>query len=286
VPGELFLGGVGVGNGYWNRAELTAEKFLPNPFRTGGNERIYRTGDLARYRPDGNLELLGRVDFQVKIRGFRIELGEIENQLRQHPAVRECVVMARQDEGREKRLVAYLIAAPPHANAEHCVASVRRDLEAVLPEYMVPSAFVVLDGFPLSPNGKVNRRALPAPDTNRPALGSKYVAPSSDVQHVLADIWSEILGLDAVGANDAFIALGGSSLLATRVALRVGDIFGCDILATDILACTIAELEARLHQQRASRGIDAVEIARVYREICTLSDEEVQTLLNEESVTS
>jgi amino acid adenylation domain-containing protein len=223
VPGELYIGGDGLARGYLNRPELTAEKFIPDPFITEPGARLYRTGDLARFLPDGNIEYLGRLDHQVKIRGFRIELGEIESVLGGHPAVREAVVVVREDVPGDKRLVAYLTAKEGEpAN----VSELRDLLQTKLPEYMVPSAFVTLDRFPLTPNGKVDRKALPMPDLARPELEKAFVAPRTSIERVLADIWGEVLGLKQIGVHDNFFDLGGHSLLAIRLQARVEKHFG------------------------------------------------------------
>ncbi len=210
--GELHIGGVGVARGYLNRPELTAERFVRDPFASDADARMYRTGDLARYLPDGNIEYLGRNDFQVKIRGFRIELGEIEARLAEYPAVREAVVLALGD-GADKRLVAYVVAE----HDEQLIGAIRAHLSTRLPDYMVPAAFVALDAFPLTPNGKLDRRALPAPDENAFAREA-YEAPRGEVETAVAAIWSELLGAERVGRHDSFFALGGHSLLAMRLA--------------------------------------------------------------------
>lgn len=218
VPGELCLGGTGLALGYINRADITAERFVPHPFSRSGGERLYRTGDLARWMAAGVLEYRGRMDFQVKIRGYRIELGEIEAVLKEYPGVGDVVVMAREDKARERRLVAY-VAAPAGAQAEELKAALSRKL----PEYMVPSAFVILPAMPLTPNGKVDRKALPEPE--RPGSESDYVAPRNDIEARLAGIWGEVLGLDRIGVHDNFFELGGHSLLATQVMARAQDAF-------------------------------------------------------------
>ena len=211
APGELYIGGDGVAGGYLNRPELTAEKFLVDPFAGDPSARMYRTGDLARYLPDGNLAFIGRNDNQVKIRGFRIELGEIEGRLTEHPAVREAAVLAlKQESG--KRLVAYVVAD----GDDQLANSLRAHLSACLPEYMVPAAFVRLDAFPLTPNGKLDRRALPAPDDAAYARLA-YDAPQGETEAVLAEIWAEMLGVERISRNDNFFNLGGHSFLALRV---------------------------------------------------------------------
>jgi amino acid adenylation domain-containing protein len=227
IAGELYIGGEGLARGYLERPDLTAERFIPHLFSKEPGERLYRTGDLVRYLPDGNLEFLGRLDDQVKLRGYRIELGEIEAALREHPRVREAVVLARQDSPGDKRLVAYIV---PEREQAPTVSETRAFLKERLPEYMVPSAFVLLDELPLSPNGKVNRRALPALDHTRPEVEAAYVSPRTMVEEVIAAIWSQVLGVEKVGVYDNFFELGGHSLLATRVISRVRSAFQTNTL--------------------------------------------------------
>ncbi len=244
VPGELCIGGVGVARGYLNRPELTAERFVRDPFASDVEARMYRTGDLARYLPDGNLEYLGRNDFQVKIRGFRIELGEIEARLAEYPAVREAVVLAL-GEGADKRLVAYVVAE----HDEQLIGAIRDHLAALLPDYMVPTAFVRLDALPLSPNGKLDRRALPAPDSS--ALARQvYEAPQGEIECALAEIWAELLGVERVGRHDSFFALGGHSLLAVRLTEQLRQ-RGLGLAVRDLFQTSdLSALAQRLEQQR------------------------------------
>jgi amino acid adenylation domain-containing protein len=216
VTGEIFIGGDGVAGGYLNRPELTAEKFLADPFSPNG--RLYRTGDLARFRPGGIIEYLGRGDKQVKIRGFRIELGEVETVLGQHPAVAECVVTAREDVSGDKRLVAYIVAAGQTALT---AAELRQHVQAKLPYYMVPSAFVLISALPLSPNGKVDRKALPAPEHGQSELKDGYAPPRTPLEAKLVSVWSEVLRNPRVGVHDDFFELGGHSLLAVRLCARM-----------------------------------------------------------------
>ncbi|MCG1019978.1 amino acid adenylation domain-containing protein, partial [Mycetohabitans sp. B4] len=213
--GELYIGGAGVARGYLKRPELTAERFVPDPFSDDAGARLYKTGDVARYLPDGNLEFLGRNDDQVKIRGFRIEPGEVAACLVQHPQVRDAVVVTT-GEGVDKRLVAYVQAEAD----EQLASTLRAQVAARLPEYMVPSAFVRLDAFPLTPNGKLDRRALPAPD-DAALAHQAYEAPQGELETTLAEIWAELLGVERVGRHDSFFALGGHSLLAVRLMNRV-----------------------------------------------------------------
>lgn len=238
VPGELYIGGDGLARGYLNRPELTAERFVASPLKPGA--RIYRTGDLARWLPDGTIGFLGRVDHQVKIRGFRIELGEIETALGAHTQVKQAVVVAREEGAGEKRLVAYLVpdpAQPPTA------LELRAFLKESLPDYMIPTAFVALEAMPLTPNGKVDRKALPAPEAGALVSGEAYVAPRGPIEAALARIWAEVLGLERVGIHDSFFALGGHSLLGIRLLSRVRETFSVNLpLRVLFETPTIAEL--------------------------------------------
>ena len=218
MPGELYIGGDGLARGYLNRPDLTAEKFVPNPFGGETCTRLYRTGDLARYRPDGNIEFLGRLDHQVKLRGFRVELGEIEAVLGQHPAVQETVVVAREDSPGDKRLVAYIV---PGSDQTLESGELRSYLKRKLPEYMVPSAFMMLDALPLTPSGKVDRRRLPARDRARSQRKSGYVAPRNVIEERLAKIWEQVLGIEPISVTDNFFDLGGHSLLAVRLFVKI-----------------------------------------------------------------
>ncbi|MEO6196237.1 MAG: amino acid adenylation domain-containing protein [Thermoanaerobaculia bacterium] len=226
VPGEIHVGGAGLSSGYLNRPELTAERFVPDPFAGRPGTRLYRSGDLARMRPGGDLEYLGRRDHQVKVRGFRIELGEIEAALGRHPAVREAVVLARSEGGGETRLVAYLVTP---AEESPSIEELRQFLKASLPEPMIPSAFVALEALPLTSHGKVDRKALPAPEASRIGAETTFVAPRSPVEETLAAIWSEVLGVTPVGVRDDFFTLGGHSLSAVRILARVRDALGADL---------------------------------------------------------
>jgi amino acid adenylation domain-containing protein len=243
VPGELHIGGAGLARGYLNRPELTIAKFIDNPFKT--NALIYKTGDLARYLANGEIEYLGRIDHQIKLRGFRIELGEIEAVLSQHSAVHECVVMAREDVPGNQRLVAYLV---PELVAENIVNDeLRQYLRQKLPEYMIPSAFVNLESLPLTPNGKINRRALPAPDNTGGELTSDFVLPRHPVEAVLADIWSQILGIAQISIHNNFLELGGHSLLATQVISRIRKTLEVDISLQHLFELpTIAKLATNI----------------------------------------
>ena len=217
VPGELFIAGDGVARGYLDRPELTSERFVPNPFNEDGS-RMYRTGDLVRYRADGDIEFLRRVDYQVKLRGFRIELGEIERRLEEVEEVEQAVVIVREMEAGDERLVAYLIAREGETPS---ASQLRRHLEQMLPEYMIPAHFICLGEFPKTANAKIDRRRLPAPDVQRPALDVDYVPPTSDTERDLASAWATVLKLDRVGIEDNFFELGGNSLLLVQLQREV-----------------------------------------------------------------
>ena len=246
VPGELYLGGVGLARGYLNRPELTNEKFIPNPFAKAGESRLYKTGDLARYLPDSNIEYLGRIDNQVKIRGFRIELGEIETVLNQHEDVQASCVITREDIPGQKRLVAYVV---PQKQVILTTSQLRQFLKAKLPDYMVPNAFVILEALPLTSNGKVDRRALPAPDLDS-EIADKFVAPRNSIEEKIALIWSQVLRLERVGIDDNFFELGGHSLLATQVISRLQEAFGTSLLLRYLFESpTIAQLSEVISSQ-------------------------------------
>ena len=214
VPGELHIGGRSLARGYLNRPDLTAEKFIPNPFSNMAGARMYKTGDLARHLPDGNIEYIGRTDHQVKIRGFRIELGEIEAVLAQHPSVCQAVVSTHQDVRGEKRLVAYVVSDREHAPT---ASDLRSFLKDKVPEYMVPSVFMLLDSLPTMPNGKADRGALPEPDQTRPETQRTFVGPRDDLELQLIGLWEEVLNIRPIGVTDNFFELGGHSLLAVRL---------------------------------------------------------------------
>ncbi|WP_420127936.1 non-ribosomal peptide synthase/polyketide synthase, partial [Longimicrobium sp.] len=253
VPGELYVGGVGVARGYMGRPGLTAERFVPDPFSGETGARLYRTGDRARWSARGELEFLGRVDEQVKVRGFRIEPGEIEARLLEHAGVREAVVVAREDAPGESRLVAY-VAGDEKAGAD----VLRAHLSERLPEYMVPAAYVRLDTLPLTPNGKIDRKALPAPEGD--AFASRgYEAPSGQVEEAVAAIWSELLGAERVGRHDHFFELGGHSLLAVRVVSRVRQALGVEALPGDVFERPVLADFARGLQTTARAEAAAIE---------------------------
>ncbi|MBW4451347.1 MAG: amino acid adenylation domain-containing protein [Nostoc indistinguendum CM1-VF10] len=216
IPGELYIGGQGLARGYLNRPDLTAEKFIPNPFKEG--KKLYKTGDLVRYRHDGNMEIIGRVDHQVKIRGFRIELREIEAKLVQHSLVQDAVVIVIEDNPNNKRLIAYIVA---NTQNSELVNNIRQFLKQSLPEYMIPAVFVLLEKFPLTPNGKVDHRALPIPDKTYYSIVKNYIAPRTQTETKLAKIWAELLNIQQVSIEDNFFDLGGHSLLLTQLVFRI-----------------------------------------------------------------
>ena len=218
VPGEMYVWGAGLARGYLNRADLTAERFLPDPWATLPGARLYRTGDLARYRPDGTIEYLGRVDHQVKVRGFRIELREIELALSQHPAVNDCVVMVHEDAPGEPRLAAYVVLAEEQQNSS--ASELRHFLRAMLPDYMVPAVFLPLSSIPTTPNGKLDRKALPSPDEQRLPTGAVYVAASTPEEQILAEIWQQVLGVEQISIHDNFFVVGGDSIRSIQILAR------------------------------------------------------------------
>ena len=218
VPGEIYSGGECTVRGYLNRPDLTAEKFIPNPFSATPGARMYRTGDRARFLSDGSLEFVGRIDHQVKIRGFRVELGEIESVLVLHPRVAEAIVVVRQDGSGEKQLVAYVVL---RGGEPATLKELRNFLKQKLPGYMTPSSFVFLDKVPRTTNGKVDRKALPAQSCGRPDLENTFVFPRTPTEQLLAGIWCEVLGVNEIGVEDNFFDLGGHSLLAMQMISRV-----------------------------------------------------------------
>jgi amino acid adenylation domain-containing protein len=258
IPGELYIGGDGVARGYLNRPELTAERFVPDPFAARADARMYRTGDLARWRPDGTIQCLGRADHQVKIRGYRIEPGEIEAALAAHPGIAQAVVVARPEPSGAQRLVAYLV---PNGSATLDPAELRTFLARGLPDYMVPSIFVSLTTLPLTPNGKIDRKALPEPEMQSIATGSTYVTPANEVEAAIAAIWQEVLRVPRVGRNDNFFDLGGHSLLIVQVQNRLQKEFGRLVPIVEFFQyTTVAALAARLSSDTA--GVDRMAVAR------------------------
>jgi aryl carrier-like protein len=279
--GELLIGGDGVARGYLGNPRLTAERFLPDPFSARPGERLYRSGDLARHRPSGELEFLGRSDGQIKIRGFRIELAEVETALQQHPAVADAVAVAREDAFGERLLLAYLVPRQPAPT----VQELRAFLQKRLPGPMVPSMFVFLPALPLSPNGKVDRAALPAPGGERPDLEKAYVAPRDAVEQILAQVWAESLNLERIGIHDSFFALGGDSMRSVRIVARA-KAKGLLFTVQDLFRHqTIAQLASHLELDEAFAAGSADEdlLARQLAELESLSDEEVLAKLQGDS---
>ncbi len=269
---------------------MTAERFIPNSFSEEPGARLYKTGDLARYRADGNIEFLGRLDHQVKIRGFRVETGEIEGALEQHASVRQAVVVAQADGSGHKRLVAYLVAKQ---QGQVSTTELRSWLQAKLPEYMMPSVFMQLEKFPLSPNGKVDRRVLSVPEGMRPEVEADFVGPRNRSEEMIAGIWSEVLGVEQVGIHDNFFELGGHSLLATQVISRVREVFQVEVPLRRLFESpTIADLGRGVNEnqwkkkdQEAGNGGGTIirreqnDEAQLLSKLDDLSDEKVGSLL-------
>jgi aryl carrier-like protein len=262
VAGELHIGGEGLARGYWNRPDLTEQKFVPDPFRNEADARLYKTGDLVRHRTDGTLEFLGRMDTQVKVRGFRIETAEVEHALKQFPGVRDCVVVAREDSPGDKRLVAYLVASSPAPSN----GDLRKHLAVKLPAYMIPSAFVTLDQLPRTPNGKIDRRALPAPagGGKRP---QETVAPRTPREQTIADVCAHVLKTNDFGVHDNLFDLGADSLQVFQIVARANDA-GVKVTPTQILAGrTIAAICEELDKTpEPAPRTDAPRLAAVSRE--------------------
>ncbi|HEX8128490.1 MAG TPA: amino acid adenylation domain-containing protein [Pyrinomonadaceae bacterium] len=248
VTGEIYIGGTGLARGYLNRTDLTAERFIPHPFSTVAGARLYKTGDCGRYLPDGTLKIVGRVDEQVKVRGYRIELSEIEAVLGMHPAIKETVVLASETAAGDRRVVAYVVADQTETSIS--ADDLRTYMKEKLPEYMVPSAFVLLDELPLTPNGKVDRRALPAPDLDRAEAGGSFIAPRDFLEQPLIKIWENVLGVKPIGVTDNFFDLGGHSLLALRLMGEIQQQFGRELpLAILFEQPTVEHLARALQQQ-------------------------------------
>lgn len=250
IPGEICIGGEGIARGYLNRPELTNEKFIPHPFSSEPDAYLYRSGDIGRYRSNGEIEYLGRSDRQIKLRGFRIELGEIEAVINQHPAVKQAVVLAREDEPDNKRLVAYIVS---EIVADNLTSELRSFLIEKLPDYMMPSAFVQLDILPLTPNGKIDYFALPLPE-NRHQLKQDYVIPQTEVEQLIAGVWQDILQLEKVGINDNFFELGGHSLLLVKIQAKLNEILARELSVIDLFQYpTIHKLAEYLNQNSENK---------------------------------
>jgi amino acid adenylation domain-containing protein len=280
VSGELYIGGAGVAQGYLNRPDLTAERFVPDPFAREPGSRLYRTGDLGRWLPDGNIEFLGRNDDQVKLRGYRIELGEIEARLAEHAGVREAVVVAREDGPGDKRLVAYYTG-----DADAGAEALRGHLGSRLPDYMVPAAYVRLDALPLTPNGKLDRKALPAPE-GAAYVARAYEAPQGELEEKLAEIWAELLAVDRVGRHDNFFELGGHSIKAVQVVSRIRREFGVELPLRPLFeAPTISQLATQVKREMTVKSSLAQKREALEKEvkslIAGLSAEEIRRLLSE-----
>jgi acyl carrier protein len=289
-----------LGRGYLHHPERTAQKFVPHPYSADPGARLYKTGDLARYRPDGTLAFLGRIDHQIKIRGVRIEPGEIEAVLSQHPAVAAAVVVAREETAGDRRLVAYVVPrtegdlGTESASAQHytvpqeaavlptpllSVSGLQEFLKDKLPAYMVPAAFVMLAFVPLTPNGKVDRQALPAPDQARRALAKTFVAPRNPIEEVVARIWAEVLDRERIGIDDNFFELGGHSLLAAQVIYRLREVFLAELPLHSLFeAPTVAGVAAVIMHQQIDQAEQA-RIAQALADIEQLSADAIHTLL-------
>lgn len=264
VWGELYIGGIGVARGYLHQPELTSEKFIPNPFSDRPGSRLYKTGDRVRYRSDGQIEFSDRIDNQVKIRGFRIELGEIEALINEHPSVMEATVISRKDVSDYEQLVAYVVAntsAVDLMSNTQVVSQLRQHLEAKLPNYMMPSAFVMLDALPLTPNGKVDRQALPAPSTTRPKLEAAYQPPQTEIEKTIASIWQEILNIGDVGIHDNFFELGGHSLLLIQVHSKLQKVFQRDFTLVDMFEYPTISHLAKYFSQESSEETSVLLLA-------------------------
>lgn len=277
VAGELYIGGTGVGRGYLNRPDLTAERFVPNPFSTEAGARLYRTGDLGRYLFDGTIEFLGRVDYQVKVRGQRIELGEIEAALIEREEVSDAVVVAQEDEPGVQRLVAYVVARNGNAPS---VTELRRHLQQSLPDYMIPSVFVELEALPLTSSGKVDRKSLPAPDGMRAELGTAFVAPSDALEESLATIWREVLRLERVGVYDDFFASGGHSLLAAQVLSRIQREFGVELALRDFFSAPNIRTLAERISEVTLAGADEEKLEAMLNALENLDEQQAQSILS------
>jgi acyl carrier protein len=257
VAGQLYIGGMGVARGYLNHADWTAEKFIAHPYSRERGERLYRTGDVARYEADGNLIFVGRVDQQVKVRGYRIEPGEIEAALRECEGVRQAVATVREDTPGDKRLVAYLVTDEEQKPATQ---EIRDHLKMKLPDYMIPASFIFLEELPLLPSGKVDRRALPAPDWMESQQREAYEAPRTMTEEMLAKLWGDVLKLEQVSVHDNFFELGGDSLLATKLAFQVRRAFEIELPLTTLFRHpTIAALGTLVEDELARQMDDITE---------------------------
>ncbi len=250
VAGEMYIGGDGVARGYLHRPELTAERFVADPFAGGSGGTLYRTGDRGRWRQDGLLEHLGRLDFQVKVRGYRIELGEIETALEGHGAVKQAVVMVRGSSPEDTRIVAYITPGPGESATG---SELRRFLRKSLPEYMVPTAFVELEPLPLTDNGKVDRRALPAPDEEQRSGEDHVIEPRSEAERAIAAVWQGLLNVPRVSVLDNFFELGGHSLLAAQMVARLAQTANIRLPLRSVIFETLEQLAAGVEQRSETK---------------------------------
>jgi amino acid adenylation domain-containing protein len=278
LPGELYIGGAGVARGYLHHPELTAEKFITNPFGDVRAPRLYKTGDLVRYRSDSNIEFLSRIDNQVKIRGFRVEAGEIEQAIRSHARVSDVIVLVQEDVTGDKRLVAYVTAA----EAEQPTATELREfLSTKLPAYMLPSAFVIIESFPLLPNGKIDRQSLPLLEPERPTLDAAFAAPRSPLEESVARVWREVLKLEQVGIQENFFELGGHSLLGAKLISSLRRSLNCELSLIDVFQSPTIERLAEVIYQRQTESAAEEELSVLLAELQNLSEDEAQERLEQ-----
>jgi acyl carrier protein len=273
--GEIYLGGR-VDRGYFNRPDLTAEKFIPHPFSEEPGARLYKTGDFGRLLPGGSIEFVGRVDDLVKVRGFRVELGEIAKTIRQHPEINDAFVLALDAESDHIRIVAYAV---PNPRSTISVNDLRSYVQIKLPDYMVPARFIFLDALPVSPNGKIDRKALPVPGRSRPELDTPFVASRTPLEEDLAQIWGEVLELDQIGIRDKFLDLGGNSLAATQIISRVIARFQIEIPLRSLFESpTVAEM-AMVISRSEIKKVAENELAKILDELESLGEEEARRLV-------
>ncbi|MCP5063167.1 MAG: AMP-binding protein, partial [Ignavibacteriae bacterium] len=288
IPGELYISGVGLARGYHNKPELSAEKFLPNPFSSKPGDKIYKSGDLVKYLPSGDIEFLGRVDNQVKLRGFRIELDEIESVISSYVQVNEALVMVREDSPGLKQLVTYMVSSK---NVSIDLAELRTFLRSKLPEYMVPVSYIILEEFPLTPSKKIDLKALPIPDSSHKTVKAEYVQPRNETEKIISEIGKELLGIDRMGIYDNFFELGGHSLLATQFISKIQDEFKVEIPLRKLFENpTINDIgnimenlsEIKIKDDIIIKGESEPSITDLLSEITNISDDEVIELLKKE----
>ena len=268
VPGELYIGGIGLARGYLGRPDLTAEKFVPTPWLQEPGERLYRSGDLVRYLSDGNIEFLGRIDQQVKVRGFRIELGEIESALMEHDEIKNAVVLAPKDKSGDSRLVAfYLVEAKSAPEPEDLMAFLKRKL----PDYMVPSTFLKMNKFPLTQSGKIDRKAFPDPDFSKRLSKTKYVKPQNEIERTLAEAWRKVLHVEQVGIHDNFFDLGGHSLTMIKLHAALQEKLGQDLSVVELFQYpTISTLAQFLNRDKNDNTLLAQSQERAMKQRASL----------------